>query len=128
MKTQVLKEIENLKLTDRVKLVGVVREIPKLIASHDLFVLPSVTEGFPNVVLESLAVGVPVVAFGVGGIRAMLKPGFNGTIIAQDDLGAFEKSVINACNRKWDHSAIKADVETRFGVQKVVKHYEALLS
>jgi len=128
MKMQVLNEIEQLKLTDRVKLVGVVREIPKLIAAQDLLVLPSVTEGFPNVVLESLAVGVPVVAFGVGGIRAMLKPDFNGYIIAQDDLDAFEKSVIKACNKTWDHSAIKADVETRFGVQKVVKQYEALLS
>jgi len=128
MKMKLLKEIENLKLTDRVKLVGIVREIPQIIASQDLLVLPSVTEGFPNVVLESLAVGVPVVAFGVGGIRAMLKPDFNGYIVAQDDLDAFEKSVIKACNKSWDHSAIKADVETRFGVQKVVKQYEALLS
>ena len=128
MKKLVLEEIENLKLTDRVQLVGVVQGIPKLIASHDLLVLPSVTEGFPNVVLESLAVGVPVVAFGVGGIRAMLKPDFNGHIVVQDDLYAFEKSVINACNKKWDHIAIKADVETRFGVQKIVKQYEALLS
>ena len=128
LKMMILKEIELLKLTDRVKLLGVVREIPKLISSHDLLVLPSVTEGFPNVVLESLAVGVPVVAFGVGGIRAMIKPDFNGYIIAQDDLQDFEKCVVKACQKKWDHSAIKADVETRFGVKKIVKQYEALLS
>lgn len=128
LKTQILKEIEQLKLNDRVKLLGVVREVPKLIISHDLLVLPSVTEGFPNVVLESLAVGVPVVAFGVGGIRAMLKPDFNGYVIAQDDLRDFENCVQKACQKKWDHSAIKADVETRFGVQKIVKQYEALLS
>jgi len=128
LKMQILKEIERLKLTDRVVLPGVVREIPKLIAAHDLLVLPSVTEGFPNVVLESLAVGVPVVAFGVGGIRAMLKPDFNGYIIAQDDLQGFEKCVVKAFQKKWDHSAIRADVQTRFGVQKVVKQYEALIS
>lgn len=128
LKIQILKKIEQLKLTERVELLGVVREIPKLITAHDLLVLPSFTEGFPNVVLESLAVGVPVVAFEVGGISTMLRPDFNGYIIAQDDLQDFEKCVVKAFQKKWDHSAIKADVEARFGVQKVVKQYEALIS
>jgi glycosyltransferase involved in cell wall biosynthesis len=128
LKMMILKEIGKLKLSNRVKLVGVVRDVPKLLVSHDLLALPSITEGFPNVVLESLAVGVPVVAFGVGGIGAILNSDFNGYIIAQDDLDAFEKGVLKACQKKWDHAAIKADVETRFGVQKIVKQYEALLA
>jgi glycosyltransferase involved in cell wall biosynthesis len=128
MKAKIIQLIHDLNLQERVKLVGIVREIPELIASHDLLALPSLTEGFPNVVLEALEVGVPVIAFEVGGINAMLKSGFNGYIIRQNDLNDFHYRIVKASNQKWDHYAIKADVENRFGIHKVVKQYEALIS
>lgn len=128
MKAKIIQLIHDLHLHERVKLVGIVREIPELIASHDLLALPSLTEGFPNVVLEALEVGVPVIAFEVGGINAMLKSGFNGYIIRQNDLNDFHYRIVKASNQKWDHHAIKADVENRFGIHKVVKQYEALIS
>ncbi len=128
LKNKILKEIEILKISNRVKLVGVVKNIDELIASHDLMVLPSITEGFPNVVLESLAIGIPVVAFRVSGIQAILDHNINGFIVDQDDLPSFKNSIIKACNQKWDHDAIIADVNSKFGVQKVVKQYEALLA
>ena len=128
LKNNILKEIKLLNLNDRVKLVGVVPDISTLIAKHHLMVLPSKTEGFPNVVLEALAVGLPVVAFRVSGIQTLIDPGFNGFIVDPDDLQSFEKYTVKALDRKWDHEAIKADVNLRFGVQKVVKQYEALLA
>jgi glycosyltransferase involved in cell wall biosynthesis len=128
LKNEILKEIKLLQLSDRVRLVGLVSDVGKLIAEHDLMVLTSITEGFPNVVLESLAIGVPVVAFQVGGIQVILKNHFNGFIISQEDLSSFKQHIIKACTRKWNHEAIKADVTSRFGVQKVVKQYEELLS
>ncbi|HEY0668392.1 MAG TPA: glycosyltransferase [Sphingobacteriaceae bacterium] len=128
LKKDIIKEIDSLQLSDRVQLTGLVNNITELIAKHDLMVLSSVTEGFPNVVLESLAVGVPVVSFQVGGIQAILKNHFNGYIIPQDDLSGFEKHIVKACNNTWDHDLIKADVNARFGVHQVVKQYEDLLS
>ena len=128
MKSEIMQVIKDLNLNDRVKLVGIVREIPELIAAHDLLALPSFTEGFPNAVLEALEVGVPALAFEVGGIKAMLKPGFNGYIIQQNNLQEFLNGIIKICHQKWNHQLIKADIENRFGVQKVVKQYEALIS
>lgn len=128
LKTQISNQIAFFNLNHRVKLLGVVPNISSLIAQHQLLVLPSITEGFPNVVLESLAVGLPVVAFRVSGIQSILEHGFNGYIVNQDDLQDFEKCTVKALNKKWDHGAIKADVNTRFGINKVVKQYEALLA
>lgn len=128
LRKAIIKEINNLKLGSRVKIAGVVPNVTELIASHNLLVLSSITEGLPNVVLESLSVGIPVVAFRVGGIQAVLKPNFNGYIVEQGDVQTFEDCIVKACNKEWDHEAIKADVNSRFGVQKVVKQYEALLS
>jgi len=127
LKGKILEEMQDLALTDRVKLVGLVSNINELIANHSLMVLPSLTEGFPNVVLESLAVGVPVVAFRVSGVADIIKPHFNGYITEQDDIIGFESNIKKALNRDWNHEAIKADVNERFGIEKIVKQYEALL-
>lgn len=127
LKRKIIQEIEDLQLTNRVKLAGLVTNINELIAAHSLMVLPSLTEGFPNVVLESLAIGVPVVAFKVSGIQDIIKPHFNGYIVNQDDLIGFENYIKMALSKKWDHQAIKADINLRFGIEKIVKQYEALL-
>ncbi len=127
LKEKIIDEINRLHLSDRVKLVGLVANVNELIADHALMVLPSLTEGFPNVVLESLAIGVPVVAFNVSGITDIIRTGFNGYVIAQNDLAGFENKIKKSFYRKWNHQAIKADVNVRFGIEKIVKKYEALL-
>ena len=128
LKQKIADEIVLLNLSDRVRLLGLVTNINELIAAHSLMVLTSLTEGFPNVVLESLAIGVPVVAFRVSGISAIIRPGFNGYVVAQNDLIGFGDKVKQAVARTWNHEAIKADVNTRFGIDKIVKKYEALLA
>lgn len=120
-------KIEKLGLSDRVKLLGLVKNIAELISQHDVLVLPSVAEGFPNVVLESLSAGVPVVAFRVSGIIELLKNDFNGYIIEPNDFESFEKSVLKTCSKFWDTELIKDDVNKRFGVEKIVRQYENLL-
>lgn len=56
--------------------------LQQMIAS-DLFLFPSYHEGFPNAVLEAMAVGLPVVATGVGAISEMIDDGKGGLIISR---------------------------------------------
>jgi glycosyltransferase involved in cell wall biosynthesis len=58
-------------LGDRVRFLGVRRDVGRLLDAADLVVLPSDREGLPMAVLEALAAGVPVVASAVGGIRQL---------------------------------------------------------
>ncbi|HEY1009869.1 MAG TPA: glycosyltransferase [Sphingobacteriaceae bacterium] len=120
--------IRRLSLQNRVNLVGLVTNVTDLIAEHDLFVLPSFIEGFPNVVVEALSVGTPVVAFKVGGISQIITDGFNGYITTQNDLKAFSDNIVRACGRYWDPVTIKDDVNARFGIEKIVSNYESLLA
>ena len=127
LKQDVQKKIKQLHLEQRINLTGNVREVVHLIAQHDLLVLTSFTEGFPNVVLEALSVGVPVVSFNVSGLSAMVKNTINGYIVEQDDFPGFRSKIVIACNRSWDSQAIKEDILARFGVKKIVQQYENLL-
>jgi glycosyltransferase involved in cell wall biosynthesis len=64
-----------LKIADRVHFVGYRRDVPEILAASDVLLLPSEWEGMPNVVLEAMAAGKPVVATDVEGVREVLGPG-----------------------------------------------------
>ena len=68
------KLVKKLKIQDRVLFLGLVPpdEVPKYLAISDVFVRPSISEGFGNVFVEAMAVGVPIIGTPVGGIPDFL--------------------------------------------------------
>jgi glycosyltransferase involved in cell wall biosynthesis len=68
-------------------------DLDRLLPSADLFVLPSFTEGLPNVVLEASAAGVPVVATAVGGTPEVLADGITGYLVPAGDADVLAKRV-----------------------------------
>jgi len=55
--------------------------IPEYMVAADVFVLPSLSEGFPNVLLEAMAAGLPIVATRVGGLPEIVTEGENGFLV-----------------------------------------------
>jgi glycosyltransferase involved in cell wall biosynthesis len=74
-------------LAERVRFVGrrSSMEMPSWMAAADMLVLPSLSEGRPNVVLEAQACALPVVATAVGGTPELLEDGVNGLLVAAGD-------------------------------------------
>lgn len=118
----------NCELKSRVTFLGKIKNVPGEIVKHDLLVLASFTEGFPNVVLEALAVGVPAVCFRVGGINEIIREGFNGFVARQNDLLDFRNKIIRARSLQWQHGLIKKDTISRFALDKIGRAYERLIT
>jgi len=83
-------EEKNLKsLTEQLKLKGCVEfvgqipneRVPEYMVASDVFVLPSLSEGFPIVILEAMASGLPIVATKVTGLPEIVKDGENGLLV-----------------------------------------------
>jgi glycosyltransferase involved in cell wall biosynthesis len=69
-------------------------EVPGYLSASDVFVLPSVSEGLPMVILEALATGVPIVASRVGGIPDILLDECNALLVEPRDVEGLAEAII----------------------------------
>jgi glycosyltransferase involved in cell wall biosynthesis len=71
---------------NRVHVLGAVPHdhVRRLYAAADVFMMPSYTEGFPRVLLEAMAMRVPVASTAVGGVQEILPPAYNGRLANRD--------------------------------------------
>jgi glycosyltransferase involved in cell wall biosynthesis len=81
-------EIGRLGLDAFVALTGDRDDVPELLATSDVFVLSSRSEGGPISVLEAMAAGLPVVASDVGGVREQVDEGVSGLLVPAGDPAA----------------------------------------
>jgi glycosyltransferase involved in cell wall biosynthesis len=122
-------ELQARPLGDRVTILGRRLDVETLMASADLLVLPSRTEGLPFVVLEAMAAGLPLVATRVGGIPEAVVDGETGLLVPPGDSVA----LATAIRRMSDDQALRAHVvaaarrlvEERFSVEHMVSKVAA---
>jgi glycosyltransferase involved in cell wall biosynthesis len=94
-------------------------------AASDITCLPSYMEGVPNVIMESMSCGVPVVASNVGGIPEVLDP-VAGVMVEPRDAEGLAVALNDALNRSWDAAAIRAHV-SQYTWNDTVEQIEAIM-
>jgi len=114
---------------DRVILTGQRNDVPRLMQGFDLFCLSSRVEGFPNVLGEAMATGVPCVTTDVGDAAVIV--GDTGWVVPPRDSAALARALIEAIDTPADSlrargSAARARIETEFSIASVVARYIAL--
>jgi glycosyltransferase involved in cell wall biosynthesis len=86
-------QARSLGVSDRVAFSGFQSDPAALLASADLFVLPSFEEGLPLALLEAMAVGTPVVATAIGGTDEVVTHGEHGLLVPPGDAAALASAI-----------------------------------
>lgn len=99
-------------LSDKVHTPGGLppKEVAEWICAANVLTLPSWSEGYPNVVVEALACGRPVVATDVGGTREIVTAD-TGILVPPKDPGALRAALAQALGQQWNHAQIAATVQ-----------------
>jgi glycosyltransferase involved in cell wall biosynthesis len=131
LRASLARQIEALGIQERFVLTGFRPDFDKFLPHLDLMVLPSFSEGLPNVVLEALAASVPVVATAVGGTPEVIEDGKTGYLSPPGDARRLASQIVDAlCDdaaRQKLSAQGRARVEERFSFVAQSQLYQRLL-
>jgi len=124
-----LAEQEGVRLHD-LGYIGDDRRLATAYAAADAVILPSLEDNQPNIMLEAMACGTPVVAFAVGGIPDVVKDGVNGRLVTPFDTAALARAVLDTVADPATVAAFGAAarrrIEEGFTLDHQATRYEAL--
>jgi N-acetyl-alpha-D-glucosaminyl L-malate synthase BshA len=121
-------EARHLGVQDRVFFLGKLEAVAPLLASADLFLIPSQSESFGLSALEALATGVPVVGTRAGGLPEVVRDGETGALCDVGDVEGMARAAIALLTDadRWHAVSERAaaDARKRFSLDQVVRQYE----
>ncbi len=122
--------IGRLGLGRRIAFAGWRNDVPACLNAMDIFVQPSLSEAFSQVIVEAMGCGVPVIATDIGGAREVIENGVNGILIESDDRDAIAREVVKLY--RSDDARIKmaaagmSSVRERFTAERMVEQHLSL--
>jgi len=130
LREQLHQQAKQLGLSETVIFTGPRQDIESLYGIMDIFVLPSLWEGLPTVVLESMASGVPVVATDIPGTRELVQASRTGWLAQPRDSASLAACILEALNNPVKRATLAQaalqDVVPRFSMECIADQYEQL--
>lgn len=124
------RQARDLGLAERIHFLGKRGDVPAILAHLDVSVLCSTSEGLSNVIMESMAVGRPVVATRVGGNPELVQDGVTGLVVPPADSAALAEAVgallDDPARAMAMGAAARRVAEERFSVRAMVGAHEKL--
>jgi len=132
-KEKMLEEIKENKLEKFIELVGAVpnKDLAKYYAKADLFIMPSMEEGFPRVLLEAMAMGIPYVASDVGAVREISPETAQRFLVKPGDIEMFvQKIEILISDKDIYEQFRKEELEKvkEYSLEKIINKFMNILS
>ena len=129
-KTALRQLAAQLGLEARVEFSGHREDVPQLLEQLDLFVLPSLSEGMSNTVLEAMAAGLPVLASDVGGNRELIASDQTGVLFPSGDVAALAGELLRLLGspdlRARLGAAAARRARTEFSMEAMLDRYASL--
>ena len=122
--------VNQLGLGEQVRFLGVARNVPELLMTHQLSVLGTHYEGMPLALLEGMAAGCAVVGSAVPGVREVLDHGIDGLLVAENDpvamADAFERVLRDPADGARLGAAARTAALERHSRERMNRRYEEL--
>ena len=121
LKVEIFEEVKNLGLSNHIRHIHYTNKIAEYLSESDFFLQGSISEGFPNALLESCAVGTPAIAFDVpGGTKEIIENGINGFLVDT------EQEFIDRLNNlpTLDPNSVSESVYKKFDKKIILNKYE----
>jgi glycosyltransferase involved in cell wall biosynthesis len=122
---------QSLGLGEKVIFTGVAEDVRPLLSAMDAFVLCSNKEGNPNVVLQAMAMSLPVISTSVGEVPHLIQDGVSGVLFAPGDEAAFVAAIARFADderlRRRVGAAGRRRVEWRHSSSQMVAGYDSLM-
>ena len=125
--------IQDLGLSDKVKFLGWIpnEEIYQYYAIADVFIMPSEEEGFPRVLLETMAMGVPFVSSDAGGVKEIVPPEFLNYVVKIGDTKTFSlkiKELLNLPQEKLKElKTIEKNWVQKYDLSQVIEIFKGII-
>lgn len=117
-------------VAERFRFLGNVNETRALLGAADVSLNLSDVEGMSNSLMESMALGLPVVATDAGGAREMIADGIEGAVVARGDVAAAASRLVaigrDAAARARMGEAARARIARDFSVERMASAYASL--
>ncbi|MDD2321343.1 MAG: glycosyltransferase [Geobacteraceae bacterium] len=120
---------KNLGLDNHFFFLGFEPEVPRFLNNLDVFVLPSVSEGFSISTIEAMACGVPVIVTRSGGPEEIVENGLTGIIVPVRDHYSLAQAVIDSIGKNRDDNNAMSAMEAckkKFSINKMISNYQEI--
>lgn len=132
LRQNIADQVKELRIADRVQLLGERQDVAAILKALDCFTLTSVAEGISNTILEAMATGLPVIATRVGGNPELVEHGVTGQLVEPKDVGALTRAIETysqdgaLCQRQGE--AARRRSEKHFSLERMAADYSDFYS
>jgi glycosyltransferase involved in cell wall biosynthesis len=118
-------------VSDLIRYVGTVpyEELEKSYQYSDIFILTSLSEGMPSVILEAMGCGLPIIASDVGGNNELVKEGKNGYLVSGDNIDKLAKNLVELINNdklRQEMGQLSREMALQYDWQNIMGEYNKL--
>ena len=133
LRSSLEEQISKLRLGNKVQLAGLTSSVVSELANSDIFVFPSIYEGFPNALAEASSVGLPCIAYkDVSGVKELIENGVNGLLLSSDQrhalpLAAAMKELMDDPDKRERMGREGVSLASRYQQDSIFNNWESLL-